>query len=100
MRNQARSEPEAPATALLEEDELKVLEQEAPGLGLQPQGPTLTLWEAVLLIARLGGYMGSKRDDPPGWLTLWRGFQRLSERVAGFRLARALFTQPARKPPS
>lgn len=100
MRNQARSEPETPAAALLEADEVQVLEQEAANLGLQLQGPTLTLWEAVRLIAQIGGHMGRKGDGPPGWITLWRGFQRLSERVAGFRLARALFAQPARQPPS
>ena len=33
-----------------------------------------TFWVAV---ARLGGFIGRKNDGPPGWLNIWRGWQRL-----------------------
>jgi len=34
--------------------------------------------QAVLTaIARMGGYIGRRSDGPPGWLTIWRGWQRL-----------------------
>lgn len=33
-----------------------------------------TFWVAV---ARLGGFIGRRHDGPPGWLNIWRGWQRL-----------------------
>jgi hypothetical protein len=37
----------------------------------------LTVYEFYLAVARLGGHMNRKRDGFPGWLTLWRGWQKL-----------------------
>jgi hypothetical protein len=34
-------------------------------------------------VARLGGHLGRKRDGPPGWLTLLRGWNDLQLMVAG-----------------
>lgn len=42
-----------------------------------PQPPTLG--QAILWIARLGGYLGRKRDRPPGTTVMWRGFLALHE---------------------
>jgi Transposase DNA-binding/Transposase Tn5 dimerisation domain len=42
-----------------------------------PQPPTLG--QAVLWIAKLGGYLGRKRDRPPGTTVMWRGFLALHE---------------------
>ena len=39
-------------------------------------------------IARLGGFIGRKSDGEPGWITIWRGWQRLMLMVQGFNLAR------------
>lgn len=44
---------------------------------LPPQPPTLA--QAILWIAKLGGYLGRKRDRPPGTTVLWRGFLALHE---------------------
>jgi hypothetical protein len=38
-----------------------------------PQDPTLA--DVAYAIARLGGHL--KRNGPPGWLTLQRGFEHL-----------------------
>ena len=43
-------------------------------------------------IARMGGYLGRKNDAPPGWLSIWRGWRRLSDMTHGYILA----TQPER----
>lgn len=37
----------------------------------------LTVAEFTLALARLGGHLNRKADGPPGWLTLWRGWERL-----------------------
>lgn len=35
-------------------------------------------WRAVLRkVAELGGFHGQKKDKDPGWITLWRGFEKL-----------------------
>lgn len=37
----------------------------------------LTVAEFGLALARLGGHLNRRSDGPPGWLTLWRGWERL-----------------------
>lgn len=37
----------------------------------------LSVLEFYMAVARLGGHMNRKRDGLPGWLTLWRGWQKL-----------------------
>lgn len=37
-----------------------------------------TIAEFLLAVARLGGHQNRKSDGPPGWLTLWRGWQELA----------------------
>ena len=37
----------------------------------------LTISEFYLALARLGGHQNRKSDGPPGWLTLWRGWNSL-----------------------
>jgi hypothetical protein len=42
----------------------------------KPHEP-LSVLDFYLAVARLGGHMNRKRDGFPGWLTLWRGWQKL-----------------------
>ena len=54
-------------------------------------GKTLkTVREVGLALGRLGGHMNRKADGMPGWMTLWRGMDRLQSLVEGVRLARLL----------
>ena len=48
----------------------------------------MSVYEFYLAVARLGGHMNRKRDGFPGWLTLWRGWQKLENMVAGVRIDR------------
>lgn len=48
----------------------------------------LTVYEFYLAVARLGGHMNRKADGFPGWLTLWRGWQKLEIMVAGVEIDR------------
>ena len=41
----------------------------------------LTVLEFYMAVARLGGHMNRKADGFPGWLTLWRGWQKLESMV-------------------
>jgi hypothetical protein len=38
---------------------------------------SLTVLEFSLALARLGGHLNRKSDGLPGWITLWRGWERL-----------------------
>lgn len=44
-----------------------------------------SLYEAIILVAKLGGFLGRKRDGYPGVKVLWRGFARLHD-IAKFWL--------------
>lgn len=37
----------------------------------------LTLYSALLVVAKLGGYLGRNSDQPPGYEVFWKGFQTL-----------------------
>lgn len=41
----------------------------------------------IVAIARLGGFLARRGDGDPGWLTIWRGWQRLMVLADGFALA-------------
>ena len=41
----------------------------------------------TVAVARLGGYLARRSDGPPGWLTIWRGWQELVLMLQGFLLA-------------
>jgi hypothetical protein len=48
----------------------------------------LSVFEFYLALARMGGHMNRKADGFPGWLTLWRGWQKLQCMVAGVEIDR------------
>ena len=82
----ARTDPSLPSSDFLSDQEVKVLEAKSTRKG-QPPKPVATIAEAVILIARLGGYLARKSDPPPGTLTLWRGWKRLINMTEGWCLA-------------
>jgi hypothetical protein len=48
----------------------------------------LTVREFTLALARLGGHLNRKSDGLPGWITLWRGWERLHT-MLDYELSRA-----------
>lgn len=75
-----RINPEAPCTVGIDESEWKALycylhkTQKVPD-----KVPTIR--EAVVWIARLGGFLARKGDGEPGIITIWRGWTRLNDIV-------------------
>jgi hypothetical protein len=47
-------------------------------------GPRPTIRQFYLHVARLGGHQNRKCDGFPGWLTLWRGWERLQAMLDGY----------------
>lgn len=72
-----RALPNLPCTVLFEDHEWKSLycfvnKTKTPPLSAP------SLQEATRLVARLGGFLGRKRDGFPGTEVLWRGMQKLA----------------------
>jgi transposase-like protein len=47
-------------------------------------GPKPSVMKFYMHVARLGGHQNRKVDGFPGWITLWRGWQRLQAMVDGY----------------
>jgi hypothetical protein len=48
----------------------------------------LSVREFYLALARLGGHLNRRKDHPPGWIVLWRGWMKLQLLCEGARLAK------------
>jgi hypothetical protein len=81
LRYAGETEPEAPASQVATAEEIAVI-----GRVLGSAQKELTVREFVRAVAGLGGYLGRRRDGPPGVRSLWRGYQRLQDMVMGFQL--------------
>ena len=79
-RSLARTAPDAPASVFLSSVQLQLLKHK-----LQLNALPLTLQQATYAVARLGGHL--RRNGPPGWQTLARGFEALLLMQAGWRAA-------------
>ena len=49
--------------------------------------PNWTNQEFYMALARLGGHSGRKSSPPPGWIVLWRGWEKLQLMIDGARVA-------------
>ena len=78
-----RETPELPADILFADIELRTLEAYAKKKGLKPP---LSLGDAVLLVAMIGGYLNRKKDPPPGHQLLWQGYHEFQYMCMGFAL--------------
>jgi hypothetical protein len=81
LRSIARDYPDLPATSVLDPTEVTVLQR----MNLLAPKADPSAREALMAIAKLGGFLQSKGE--PGWQILGRGYQELISLAAGFRLA-------------
>jgi hypothetical protein len=82
----SRDYPEHPCTEILTKAEWQTLFIMIHKSKQQlPEDPP-TLKEAVIWIAKLGGFIGRKCDGEPGPLSLWRGWQRLVSGTEVYKL--------------
>lgn len=82
LRSLARDRAEAPASEALTETQIQVLVATSP----KKLSPGLTVREALLAIAALGGHI--KNNGEPGWIVLGRGFESLLMLEAGWNAAK------------
>lgn len=82
----ARTNPSLSCLGFLSELEWTVLMAKSSRSGnLSATPPSIA--EALIAIARLGGYLARKTDGPPGTLVLWRGWKRLMDIAEGWAMA-------------
>ena len=85
------------ATKLLAMREVCRLDQLKPAKGAIPPklillvekhlGKTIqTKREFWRCVAQMGGFIGRKSDGEPGWQTIWKGYQKLSDMMLGISL--------------
>ena len=74
---QARETPDMPCSAVFSQEEWQALwRREHPGKKPPLQPPALK--DAVLWLAKLGGFLGRKNDGNPGVKVLWSGLHNLN----------------------
>ena len=71
LRSAARQTPERAATEVVPSHWVKVLSV------LRRRRPIVTVRDFYRQLAGLGGHLLRKCDGEPGWITLWRGFEKL-----------------------
>ena len=79
-----RDEPETPCDQYFDSAEWKAAYLVAnPGCRLPATAPTMGAF--MLLVARLGGYIHTPAQGPPGVRTIWRGIRRLDTLAIAYR---------------
>ena len=76
LRAHARLTPERPAIEVVPEQWVRVINGVRHG-GKRQDPSGMTVREFYRALAQLGGFVGRKSDGEPGWITLWRGFEKL-----------------------
>ena len=91
---EARENPDSPCDRVLETYEWQALycySHKTPVLPIT----TPSLHEAVVMIAKLGGFLARKSDGEPGVKTIWRGLRRLHDIASTWKLLHATHTNIA-----
>ena len=86
IKLESEQNPEASCDIVLQEHEWQALYCVTNQTPIPPTQPP-TLQEAVLMIAKLGGFLARKCDGKPGVIVIWRGLRRLHDITQGWLVA-------------
>lgn len=78
LKSLARSEPDLPAQRVVPRVWLKMLKLARKEVN---RVHDLTAGQFYREVAKLGGFIGRKSDGEPGWITIWRGWEKLNTYV-------------------
>ena len=87
LKSAARTDPDRPARAMIPLRWIALLQAARKQL---QKVKSLTVGQFYRELAKLGGFIGRKSDGEPGWITIWRGWQKLYLMVRGSELAREI----------
>lgn len=89
LTSSAKLEPDMVCTSILDESEWKtawvIINQKTP-----PKTPP-SLQTAIVLIAKMGGYLARKNDSPPGPKAIWQGITQLYHSINAIELAKKTY---------
>ena len=75
LKSLARTNPDVPAQQVVPAVWLKMLKIASKKLN---RVHDLTVGQFYREVAKLGGFLGRKSDGEPGWITIWRGWEKLN----------------------
>src|SRR5690606_14959552 len=75
LKSLARTSPHVPAQSVVPRIWLKMLKLARKNLN---RVHDLTVGQFYREVAKLGGFLGRKSDGQPGWITIWRGWEKLN----------------------
>jgi hypothetical protein len=75
LKSLARTNPEIPAKRVVPRVWLAMLKLARKNLS---RVHDLTVGQFYREVAKLGGFLGRKSDGEPGWITIWRGWEKLN----------------------
>jgi len=78
LKSIARTQPDIPAQRVVPSVWLQMLKLARRGLN---RVHDLTVGQFYREVAKLGGFLGRKSDGEPGWITIWRGWEKLNTYV-------------------
>ena len=89
LKSAARTHPDRPAREVVP---LKWLQMLIAAHKRPKNMPATTMTIGVFYreLAKLGGFLGRKSDGEPGWITIWRGWQKLYMLVRGAEIAQTI----------
>lgn len=87
LKSAARTEANRPAAQVVPALWLQMLKAARKNLH---RVHDLTVYQFYRELAKLGGFLGRKHDGEPGWITIWRGWEKLNTLVRGAQLANKL----------
>jgi hypothetical protein len=85
LKSAARTMPDRPARAVVPERWIAMLQAARKNKKLVRAAP-MTVGDFYRQLAMFGGFLGRKSDGEPGWITIWRGWQKLYLLVRGAEL--------------
>jgi hypothetical protein len=84
LKTVARTDPKRPARSVVPPLWLQMLKAARKHLR---RVHDLTIYQFYRELAKLGGFLARKSDGEPGWITIWRGWEKLNTLVTGAELA-------------
>lgn len=86
LKSVARTNPDRPAHQVVPSRWIIMLQ--AARKKKLTRGQQMTVRDFYRELAKLGGFLGRTSDGEPGWITIWRGWEKLSLMIRGADLAR------------